>query len=338
MTDTTDDSRFAVPEPPVGISDGFLSEYWQQSTPLPRIRGIKVLWYFLQRGVQTVTSLPLSSFVTVMTIALSLFLLSAFLLVVQNVGRVLADSGGSLSVTAYVKEGIDEKLLGDFIRELEANSRIRSLEFIAKDEALVRFRKDLGVHSSLLEGLDGSNPLPASLELVVQPDELGIDSTGRLVEDLRQRADVVDEVVYGNEFVDRLKGLLNVFRLFGSIGLLIVLSVVVFLVANTIKLAFFARRDEISIMQLVGASEWFVKMPFIIGGVIQGAVGSALGMTLLWLTFSLLRMQLSGVAASSLALPTVFFLSPVSICGIIVLGVMLGALGSLFSLGRFMNV
>lgn len=293
--------------------------------------------YFLQRGVQTVTSLPLSSFVTMVTIAIALFLLSGFLLLVQNFGRILADAGGTSSVTIYLKEDAPQPKVNDFVRELEANPRIRSLQYVSKPEALDQFRKDLGARASLLDGLEGNNPLPASVELAVQPDDVGVNSTERLVADARGRNDIVDEVVYGNEWVDRMQGILKVFRFFGSVSLLIVLSVVVFLVANTIKLAFYARRDEISIMQLVGASEWFVKTPFILGGVLQGVVGSVVGLTALWIVFLALRAQMGTALFSGLGLPVVAFLHPLSVFSILALGVLLGALGSLFSLGRFMN-
>jgi len=332
------DQKFSVPEPPTGMGSGFLTEYWRQGEPLPRISGWEVAWYFLQRGFQTVVALPMSAGITVMTIAVSLFLLSSFLLGVQNVGRLVVSAGSTFYVTVYLKENVPEKDLVDFTKGLENNRRVRSIEYVSKSDALESFRRQLGPRSAFLEGLEGDNPLPASVDIVLQPDELGADSVNVIIDELRKNDRVVDEVVFGNEWVEKVQGILKVFRLIGGVSLLIILLIVIFLIANTIKLVFYARRDEIGIMQLVGASEWFVKTPFIIGGLLQGLVGSVFALLLLRLSFGLLRAQLASVSVFGMVLPEFSFLSGFTVVGILLLGLIIGAVGSFFSLGRFMNV
>ncbi|MFN8391528.1 MAG: permease-like cell division protein FtsX [Bdellovibrionota bacterium] len=338
MSEEERDQSFNVPEPPTGMGSGFLTEYWQQEDPLPRIRGFRNVWYFIQQGFKTVAALPMSSGITIMTIATSLFLLAGFLLAVQNVGRLVVSAGSTFYVTVYVKEQAPQNEVNDFIRELEGNPRVRSVEYISKDQALEAFRKDLGARSAFLEGIEKDNPLPASIDVVLQPDDLGINAVSSMLERLRANTTVVDEVVYGNEWVERMQGVLRIFRLFGAVSMVIMLVVVISLIANTIKLVIYARRDEIGIMQLVGASEWFVKTPFIVGGLIQGGVGSVLGIIFLRMSFALLTSQIQNMTLFGSLFPQLTFLHWATISAIVLFGLLIGALGSFFSLGRFMNV
>ena len=334
----SDEQKFNVPEPPPGIGSGFLTEYWQQEEPLPRIHGVEIFWYFLQQGFQTIIALPMSNIVTIMTIAISLFLFAGFLLAVQNVGRMMVTAGSTFYVTVYLKDGVPNKDLAEFIRELESNTRIRSVEYISKDRALETFRRDLGPKNAFLEGIEHDNPLPASVDVVLQPDDLGIDAVSTMIDRLRTNTAVVDDVVYGNEWVERMQGVLKIFRAFGAISMVVMMVIVISLIANTIKLVFYARRDEIGIMQLVGAAEWFVKTPFVIGGLLQGLVGSLTGLVALRLSYDLLNAELQSITLFGSVLPQISFLNFSSILVIIFFGLLIGALGSFFSLGRFMNV
>lgn len=328
--------KLDLPEPPSGMGSGFLTDYWQSQEPLPKIRGFEVPFYYLSQGVRTVVALPTSSMITIFTIAISLLLFAGFLLIVQDVAQVLQEAGSSLYLTAYLKDDAPEGAVTDFIRELENNSRIRSVKYITKAEALTQFRGDLGPRGSILEGLEDKNPLPASVDIVLRAEDGGTNAEA-LVTKLRQ-VPVVEEVAYGSEWVERAQGVLNVFRLFGLITLLIALAVIIFLISNTIKLVIYARRDEIGIMQLVGASDNFVRVPFVIGGTIQGLVGSIIGLVCLRVCFFLVRFELKSSSIIGISLPDFAFLNGWTIAGIVMIGFFVGAVGSFFALGRFMNV
>lgn len=331
------DERISVPEPPPGIGPGFLSDYWRSQEPLPTIEGFQVVWYYLQRGFQSMIALPMSNAITIFTIAISLFTLGGFLLVLQNIQNILESAGNTLYVTAYVKESAPESEVSDIIRELEANQRVRSVEFVTKKMALERFRSDLGSKASLLDGLDQENPLPASVDVVLQPDELTTDAGERLVASLRQKS-VFDEVVFGSDWVERAQSVLTAFRIIALVSVVCALAVIIFLIGNTIKLVIYARRDELSIMQLVGASDTFVKVPFVIAGLLQGVVGSVLGLVLLQGMFGLIDSSLQGAELFGATIPEFSFLHLGSVIGIVLLGVAVGALGSFFALGRFMKL
>ena len=328
---------FTVPEPPTGLGPGFLSEYWKSRGPLPLMGTGELVMYYLQRGVQNVFSLPMSSGITVMTTGLALFLLAGFLLLLQNVQTILEDSGTNFQVTAYFSDFAKEGEVLSFMESLEKDTRIRSAKYVSSSEALKEFKESLGTKDSLLEGLAGENPLPASVDLIVQPDELGIQSVENVVTSLRG-SPIIEDLVYGNEWVDRTKGVVSVFRLFGFSALLIALATIIFLISNTIKLVIYSRRQEIAIMQLVGASDAFVRVPFVLGGLLQGLVGSVFGLGFLKLGFLMLNSQIGNSTVLGVAIPELYFLTVPSVCAILSIGAVIGAAGSFFALGRFMNV
>ncbi|MCB0323017.1 MAG: ABC transporter permease [Bdellovibrionales bacterium] len=329
--------RLSMPEPPPGIGTGFLTDYWQSQRSLPVMQGPEVLLYYLQQGMRTVLALPTSSVITVLTIAVSLFLLAGFLLVLQNVDRLLSEAGNTLYVTAYIKDTAEPEVVTQFVQQLENNPRVREVEYISKERALDLFREDLGPRSGFLEGLDQSNPLPASVDIVLQPEELDVEKIDGVLEGIRAQP-VVEELVYGSEWVDRMQRVIKIFRAFGMTSLLVALGIIVFLISNTIKLVIYARRDEIGIMQLVGASATFVRIPFVLGGLMQGLAGSALGLLLLKGGFTILNYEIRNSTIVGVALPDLVFLNVGAIILLTLVGLIVGAVGSLFALRKFMNV
>ncbi len=343
---TTDDTEdlgslvaegFSVPEPPPGFGPGFLSDYWKSQDALPKISGMEVALYYLQRGFHSIVSLPMSSGITILTIGVALFSLGGFLLILQNVEEVIEGSGSNYQLTAYFRDSVGEADVLSFMEQLEQDTRIRSVKYISREQAIELFREELGPKQSLLDGIAAVNPLPASVDLVVQPDELGISSVENVVESLRA-SDLIDDLVYGSEWVEKTQGVLRVFRLFGISALLIALAIIVFLISNTIKLVIYARRDEVAIMQLVGASDSFIKIPFVLGGLLQGLVGSIFGLGFLRLGFLLLDMQIRNSTVLGVGIPEIHFLTLWGLIAILLVGAVVGAVGSFFALGRFMNV
>lgn len=331
------DSRFRVPQPKIEVGRGFLTEYWKDEKPLPRIEGIGLPVYYLEQGIRHLLALPTSSVVTVLTIAVSLFLLSGFLVTMKNIDKLITNAGSTLDMTVYVKDSAGEKEVKTFVEELRANASFVSVQFFTKDEALAQFRKELGGHQVILEGLDQGNPLPASIQLVLREDELGIGQIETVVQKLRANA-VTEEVIYGSEWVKRIHRVIGFFRNIGFVGLLVILGIVMFLIANTIKLVIYARRQEIAIMKLVGSSDNFIRIPFIIGGVIQGLLGTIIGVMCLTVAFWLVNYQFAQASLFGSTFPELIFLGSGSLFVILFVGVAVGAIGSLFALRQFLDV
>lgn len=330
------DSRLKIPEPAANIGRGVLSNIWYSQGSLPKLGGLERVFYYLKRGIDTVTVLPMSNGIAIMTIAISLFLFSAFFLAIQNIDRIISYAGSNLYVTAYVKSDSSEEAVKRYMEELKKDKRVRFVDYITKERALEIFREELGVRHSFLDGLEKENPLPTSLELSLFPDELGLGEDG-IIKRLRDNP-LIDEVIYGSEWVEHMKKLLRVFRLVGYVSLAIILVIIVFLIANTIKLVIYARREEISIMQLVGASDTFVRVPFILGGMFQGVLGAVAGIALLRIVYLIVNYEMQYATLFGVALPNLYFLSPLALLCILLLGMVVGSVGSLLALGRFMNV
>ncbi len=329
--------KLNVPEPPSGIGSGFLMDFWSSKEPLPTISGIEVWWYYFQRGMQTVFALPTNSIICILTIAVSLFLLSGFLLILQNTGSLLNEAGSTMYLTAYFRSEAEEKDISVFMRELEKSAQVRSANFTSKEQALKNFRQDLGAHGSFLDGLEQNNPLPASVDIVLRPDAARNGSVEEVVKHLRQMP-VIDEVVYGSQWVDKMQGVLKVFRFFGVVSFLTALAVIIFLISNTIKLVIYSRRDELNIMKLVGASDGFVKIPFMIGGLIQGVIGAIVGLLLLHGGYSLLNWELGNSQLFGISLPELSFLDLRAACAVVLIGLAVGAVGSFTAIGKFIQV
>lgn len=333
--DSKNDISF--PESPTHIERGVLTAIWQSQENLPLMSTLDFLVYYLQNGARTLTTLPMSNAITVFTIAASLFLYGGSLLLFRNVEMMLAESGGALELTVYVKDKTAENTIQTVVQKLRSNPSIRQVSYLSKTQALEIFRKNLGSQGSFLNGLEEDNPLPASIDVILQPDELGVQSSSKIVQSLRSEP-IVDEIVYGSEWMERFRDVLKVFRVFGIVILFVILAIVVFLIANTIKLVIYARRDEIAIMQLVGASRSFVRTPFLLGGFIQGLIGSVLGVGLLRISFLFFTAQLKVSPLLGISLPRLIFFGPLGIVTLVLLGAGLGAMGSFFAIGRFMKV
>jgi len=226
-----------------------------------------------------------TSGVSVITIGVTLVLVGAFALMLQNMDELLEHFGDDLLVTAYLDIGISEEAL----RELESRVRevdgVESVEGVSPDEALVRFGDTVGTNSALLEGLD-INPLPASLEISLAPERRSADGLKAVV-GVIEGLPGVESLNSGRDWVEGYLRAVALLRAIGTgLGAILALATLL-IVANTIRLGIFARSDELEILSLVGASRAFVQTPFLIEGVLQGSVGGAIALGLLFALFNL---------------------------------------------------
>ncbi len=268
------------------------------------------------------------------TIVASLLILGAFLLLFGNLNNWLQRWGTALSMSIYLKDGISEyrrDKVYSFIRGLpEAEIK----RFISKEEALKDLRAALGEDAGFLNRLV-RNPLPASYEIVFESKGTHGVEPERIKGEL-EKLDGVEEVQYSNEWLNKLEGFLNVVRLIGFIiGGLLCLCVV-FIVTNTIKLTIYSRKDEIEILKLVGATDWFVKTPFLIEGTIQGISGGVLAVLMLFSGYLILPTK--GVSLLGLTPLDFVFLPAGYLVLILILGAVLGVIGSFIAIGRFFAV
>ncbi len=294
---------------------------------------IGLLVYFLRKALENIWTNPFLSLVTLSTIAISMLILGLFSLIYLNVQQSLHQMGGELQITAYLQETISSEQ-AEVLRSKVADwPEVERITYISKEQALVRFRSQLREYAGILEGLK-ENPLPASLELTLMP-QYGRSGNIKELSTRLGRLPGVAEVQYGRKWMAKLRVFVEVMKLVGiTVGGLLLIATI-FVISNTIKLTFYSRREELEIMRLVGATDFFIKAPFLIEGLLHGLGGALLaagGLSLLVLfLFSHLDLPLR-LAVMAGSLPTGQLLA-----GFLGLGLLLGVLGSMVSLRRFLR-
>ena len=289
---------------------------------------------FLQRALKDILDNRFLTVITVVTIALSILIASAFALFFLNAGDVLNVWQNGIRMVVYLKPGTSEAGRLDTKFRLQGIAGVQEAEFVSKSDALARLKKQMANQSALLEGLK-ENPLPDSFEITLQSNARNSDELQFLAERIRSLS-TVDDVEYGQQWIQRFSNLINLFSLAGyAIGVLFFMATV-FIVANTIRLVLYSRRDEIEVMRLVGATDRFIKIPFYLEGMIQGGIGTILGLLALYAGYAALTAHFEQNIASAF-LTVRFFPLEWSLL-IIIGGILVGWIGCLVSLKQFMKI
>ena len=228
-----------------------------------------VAWRLFRRALVNLWRAPLPSLLAVVTIALALFLGAALAFSLASARALLASWGAQPAVTAYLDRRLSEEEARATAERVRAAAPDAAVTFVSPAQALDRLRVQLGELGGALDGLP-RNPLPATLELDPGRGDL------RALAERIAKVDGVADVDYGREWSDRLEALAGALRGLGTAALALVGLAALLVVANTIRLAVYARRDEIEIMKLVGATDGYVRAPFLLEGALQGLSGAAL--------------------------------------------------------------
>lgn len=274
----------------------------------------------------------LISSITIGIISICLFLVGGYILMTYNLQGVFETWKNQVSITVYLRDNFPETDILAFQDRLSSLPQVHSVTYTSKSEALEEFGTMLGDDRFLLDGLE-RNPLPGSLRITPGDSHRNLDSVNLILSAIGDDP-LVKDIQYGQEWLSRLDRLFNLLDI-GAVVLGLALSLAaVFIISNTIKITVMARRDELEIMRLVGATESFIRLPFLVEGVVQGLAGSVLSLGLLGGVHALLISRLDLPLLRIFSMETIAFL-PVSAVGAILLGGMvLGGLGSLASVGK----
>jgi cell division transport system permease protein len=260
-----------------------------------------------------------------LTIALALFVLGGFLVVTANLERLGSEWSNAAELSVYLEDEVTPAQRRAVEAVLAPSETIAAHEYVSKADALVRFKQTFGDLAATLDGL-GNNPLPASLEVRLRPGPGASAGVDGLAAQLRQMPGVAD-VRYDRQWLTRVLSAITIVR---GVGLVLgsVLAIAAALtVANVVRLALYARRDELDIMNLVGAPQAFVRGPFVLEGVLQGGIGALIALLALGAAFVALRGRYLAPLASALNISAIHFL-PVELCVSLVIGGMaVGCLG-----------
>ena len=235
--------------------------------------------YFLARAIANIRQNIFVNVVTIGTITLALLIISFFLLVFVNLEGLAENWSKRVQVTVYFEQELPAQELGSLKARVQALPGTVQVVYVGKDEAVKRFRARLKGQESLLDGIT-TDVLPASLEISLKKESRATDAVEAYVARLKQLPGI-GEVQYGEEWVRRFTTFMNFMRLVGALLGGFLLLAVIFIVSNTIKLTIYARKDELELLGLVGATRLFIKAPFLMEGIIQGAAGSFLALVFL---------------------------------------------------------
>ena len=288
---------------------------------------MRALKYALDEALASLWRGKQSGALSTATIAVALFVLGGFLLVTANLERLGAEWGSTAELSVYLKDEVTPQERRAIELAVSASDAASSHEYVSKSDALARFKQTFG---DLAAGIDSAddNPLPASIEVHLRAGAGTEAKVDRLAATLRQMPGTAD-VRYDRQWLNRLMTAINLVRGVGLVLGIVLTIAAALTVANVVRLALYARRDEIEIMQLVGAPTAYVRGPFVMEGVLQGGMGAVAALAVLALAFVALRERYLVPLASAINLSTIRFL-PLELCVLLVVGGMaVGCLGGL---------
>lgn len=288
--------------------------------------------YFVKETYKSIRRNGFMSFASISTVAVSLLVLGMFLMIFLNTNNLAQYLESQVQVSVYMQDSATDKELTAVKEKLTKMPGVVKVTQVSKQQALERFKKRLGDQEQLLHSLGKENPFPNSFEIQVDnPERIKVltPQIGQLPK--------VETAKFGQEVVEHLFQLTKILR-FGGILLVVFLAMAtLFIISNTIRLTVFARRKEVIIMKYVGATDWFIRWPFLLEGMTLGFFGAVLASVLINSIYSGLLTRIHATLAFLPLLPTSPLLIYVDLF-LLIAGTGIGALGSYISLRKFLRV
>ena len=289
---------------------------------------MRALSYFVTEAAASLWRGRRSAILAVLTISAGLFLLGFFLIVNTNLRRLTARWGESAEFAVYLRDDVTPDQLQMIERLISDSGLVAVHEYVSKDQAAARFKEefpDLGATAARLD----RNPFPASIDVRLRPDVRSAENAvDNMATTLSSQAGVAD-VRYDRRWLSRLNSVIAFARGVGIIIVTLLALASALTVANVVRLAAHARRDEIEIMQLVGAPFTYIRGPLVLEGVLQGGAGALVAMVSLAVLFAVARARYGNVVAEAVGLGSITFL-PVELSFVLLLGgMLLGCIGGL---------
>ncbi|MFQ5579513.1 MAG: cell division protein FtsX [Nitrospiria bacterium] len=296
---------------------------------------MKRLLYFLDAAFENIKLNRTMALLSLISLSLTLMLFGLFLLFYYNFQGLIGTMRENIQFSIYIDDNIDDDQIGRIKEVLSGDQRIDSFDYITKGKALEIFEAYFQ-DQSLLKSL-GGNPLPASFEVHVKVDFQNPSELRKMIKDFGGLSGV-DEIHHGSELFQNLNAFLGFMRIVGvGIGAFLAVAVMT-IVANTIRLHFYNRKEEIEIMKLIGATHRFIKIPFFMEGSLMGSVGGVLASLILFSLYSFSRVHLQALIGMIGHFQGIRFLPLSMLVGLIIAGGTFGGIGSLVSLNQLLRL
>lgn len=215
----------------------------------------------------------LMSFASIMTVASCIFMLSISFCIASNLDGILKQVEGTVGLTVYIERDLSAEKVNELFSKVKTLDNVKNVKYISAEDALNSFKDDLGEDNQLPAGLEKDNPLPRSFNIDINE----ASKQDELVKELEKLIpEGIAQIRHQKYIVDVLSAINNGVRIVSIITIIILVIVSVVIITNTIRIAVNNRRVEINIMKYVGATDWFIRWPFIIEGMLIGLIGSAL--------------------------------------------------------------
>jgi len=298
--------------------------------------------YFVKEASTSFKRNWVMSFGAIVTIFLSLLLIGVSLLVGNVAGSLISKQEQKVNIQVFIKDDARQTDVEGLQLKLKTNPLVKSVNYVSKDQALKNFKEQMKQSPDVIANLEG-NPLPASLavELHDTHNVEKVASTIKASAEFKKIASPPDDpsqsLKYGQDIVQRLFNFTRVLRIVGVVFVVMLAVVSLIFINNTIRMAIYARRNELSIMRLVGASNWFIRMPFIFEGMIQAIIGALLAIAVIMsVQFFILPKIQNTIRFMSFGVSSgfIWMVSLILVAG----GVAIGGLGSWMAMRRYLKV
>jgi cell division transport system permease protein len=284
------------------------------------------LRYILDEALLMLRRRKMSNILAVIIMGLSLLILLVFILVTLNVSSFISGMGEEIRGYVYVEDGIDESRKEEIKYKLLGIKGVKEVVFVSREEAMEEFRESLGEGAHLLDDID-RNPLPDAYRLRMKTDYLSSKSMDRIAE-IVMEWEGVEDIEYGRRWLEKGERLVHGFYMTDmALGIIVFLSVI-FVISNTVRLTVLQREKTIGIMKLVGATNAYIRIPFIIEGALQGVVASLLAIALLFIIYAFGRKYLEGLV----------FMDPEGLVGFVAFCAFLGGMGSFTAIRKHLKI
>jgi cell division transport system permease protein len=293
---------------------------------------MRSFWYLLKEGFAGLWKNRTMSIASIAVLISCLLLTGVAMALSLNISSTMSSIEGNNQITVFLTDGLPEITAIQVGEEIRSNDNVSDCQFIAKDDALADVMESLGDNGSLLDGLDGEdNFLPDSYKISLTD----LNKYDQTIEEI-QAIDGVDHITDYSNVANKLNNLDRLFK-YASFGIVVVLGLVsLFIISNTVRVTIFSRRVEINIMKSVGATNMFVRIPFIVEGVLIGLISGAISVAILLLAYS----KVTQIVYTIVPFLTVFNIDPYKyyiIGAYLIVGALFGMIGGVFSLGKYLR-
>ena len=292
----------------------------------------RTMKYFFKEALKSMKRNGLMTLASISTVALSLFMLGVFLCGVINLNNMASSLENQVQLSVYLKDGLTTEQIMAVGKKVKAIPNLKHLEFVNKEQAMKEFKERLGDQQQLVNALGGVNPLPNSYVLTFENPE-DVKSTSKLVTTFPG----VESTHYGQDIIEELFRITQIIRIGGIVLIGFLAAATLFIISNTIRLTVFARRKEIAIMKYVGATNGFIRWPFVIEGMLLGFIGAIIAVLCVGEFYHFITLEVSDSLAFFPLVPMFPFFYQL-VASLIGGGIIVGIIGSTISLKQYMKV